>query len=139
MFVISCAVDPSKYGRVTFHGSSNKNAFIFFVSEEYLRANQASKQDKAYPKMTEAESELLVRLLKQSKNCINNDKKIFFKITSKQEKIYDMTFAHLIEQNYNARPVAPLMYYGECSSKPITQKEAIKQVIDETKDVINKE
>jgi hypothetical protein len=89
--------------------------------------------------MTEAESELLVKLLKQSKYCFNSDEKIFFKITSKQEKIYDMTFAHLIEQNYNARPVTPLMYYGECTSKPVTQKEAIKQVIDETRDAIKKE
>jgi hypothetical protein len=37
-----------------------------------------------------------------------------FTITSRQEKIYDMTFAHLIEESYNARPVAPRMYFGQC-------------------------
>lgn len=136
MLTISCATDPSQYGRVSSHISTNKNAFTFSVTEEYLRAHQDSKIDEANPKMTQAESELLFKLLKQNKYCLNEDKKIFFKITSRQEKIYDMTFAHLIERNYNARPVTPRMYYGECSNKPITQKEAIKQVMDETKAVI---
>ncbi len=136
LFITSCAADHSQYGRVTLHGPSNKNAFTFFVSEDYLLANQTSKKDEAHPKMSKAESGLLLELLKQNKYCVNSDKKIFFKITSRQEKIYDMTFAHLIEQNYNARPVTPRMYYGECLNKPITQREVVKQIIDETKFVI---
>ncbi len=67
--------------------------------------------------MTEAESDLLRSLLKQQRYCINKDGEISFIITSKQEKIYDMTFAHLIEQSYNARPLTPVMYYGVCVAK----------------------
>ena len=138
-FVITPACsspDLSQYGRVTLHGPTNKGAFTFYVSEEYLRANQDSKIDPSNTRMTKAESQLLLKLLKNSDYCLNEDKKTFFKITSKQEKIYDMTFAHLIEQNYKARPVTPRMYYGECISKPITKKDAIKQIINETKSTI---
>ena len=132
---ISCSHDMSQYGRVTFHGGGSKN-FTFFVSEEYLRANRNSKQDAEHPRLTKAEFELLLNLLQQKNYCMNDQDKIFFRITSKQEKIYDMTFAHLIEQNYNARPVTPLMYYGECLSRPITPKDAVKHLVDETRAVI---
>jgi hypothetical protein len=67
-------------------------------------------------KITKAENDLLAKLLKQSKYC-QNDKEPPFIITSKQEKIYDMTFAHLIEENYNARPIVPKTYFGQCRSK----------------------
>lgn len=117
----SCAKDMSQYGNITMHSPNSKN-FTFFVSEEYLRANQDSKPDKANPKLTEAEAQLLISLLRQKNYCVNDQNKIVFSVTSKQEKIYDVTFAHLIEQNYNARPVTPLMYYGECLSRPLTQK-----------------
>ncbi|MDX2083323.1 MAG: hypothetical protein SFV53_05005 [Rickettsiales bacterium] len=133
ILAFSCATqDFSQYGRVNLYGQGSKN-FTFAVSDDYLRANQNSKPDKVNPKMTVAESDLLLNLLKQKKYCLNNSGKIFFRITSKQEKIYDMTFAHLIEQNYNARPVTPVIYYGECLNKPITMKDAIKQISDETK------
>ncbi len=121
----------SQHGRVAFYGNS-KN-FTFSVSEDYSRANQGSKPDKTNPKLTKAESELLLSLLERKKYCVNAEGKIFFRITSKQEKVYDMTFAHLIEQNYNARPVTPVIYYGECLSRPITQRQAIKQVVSDTK------
>ncbi|NBV07034.1 MAG: hypothetical protein EBS06_07380 [Proteobacteria bacterium] len=131
----SCSQDLSKYGRVNLHGKDSKN-FTFFVSEEYLKKYPQSKLDPDNPKMTKAESTLLLNLLESNKFCENKNGDIFFRITSKQEKIYDMTFAHLIEQNYNARPVTPLMYYGECLSKPNTKKEVVKQLIEETKAVI---
>ena len=115
MFEISC-VDSnlSQYGKVTPQSTSNRNSFVFSVSEDYLADNGDSKKDKKYPKMTEAEAKLLIKILKQQKYCYNKDSKLAFKITSRQEKIYDMTFSHLIEQNYRARPITPRMYYGEC-------------------------
>lgn len=114
LLTISCAADPSKYGRVTLHNTSDKNSFVFSVNEEFLSANSLSKPDKKFPKMTEAETELLAALLKQKKYCLDNYGFPLFSITSRQEKIYDMTFAHLIEKNYNARPIAPRMYFGKC-------------------------
>ncbi len=125
----------SQHGKVKLYDAGGKN-FTFSVSEEYLRANQDSKPDKSHPRLTKAEAELLINLLGRRDYCRNDNGKIFFKITSKQEKVYDMTFAHLIEQNYNARPVTPMMYYGECLSKTMNQKEVAKQLIKETKALI---
>ncbi len=137
ILVASCASrDLSQYGRVTFYGQDSKN-FTFFVSEEYMRANRDSKPDKNNPRMSKAETELLLNLLEKSSYCVNDQGKTLYRITSKQEKIYDMTFAHLIEQNYNARPVTPMMYYGECLSRPLDKKEVIKQLVKETRAVIN--
>jgi hypothetical protein len=115
MFAASCAgSNLAQYGKVTPQNTANRDSFVFSVSEEYIANHRDSRADKIYPKMTEAEAKLLVRILKQQKYCYNKDSELAFKITSKQEKIYDMTFSHLIEQNYRARPVAPRMYYGEC-------------------------
>jgi hypothetical protein len=96
------------------HNSSDKSSFVFLVSETFTKVNSDSPQDKNFPKMTEAETKLLKNLLKQKKYCLNNSRTPDFIITSRQEKIYDMTFAHLIEQNYNARSIAPRMYFGQC-------------------------
>jgi hypothetical protein len=115
--ISSCSEDLSQYGRVVKNSPSSKNSFIFSVKEEYLNSHKNSKIDRKNPKMTEAESDLLRSLLKQQRYCINKDGEISFIITSKQEKIYDMTFAHLIEQSYNARPLTPVMYYGVCVAK----------------------
>jgi hypothetical protein len=112
--MFACMDNPSSYGKVTFYNSTNKNSFIFSVNEEYLQTNPHSKKDENYPQMTESEAKLLIRLLSQQNYCLNNDGKTLFKITSKQEKIYDITFSHLIEQNYNAKPVTPRTYFGEC-------------------------
>ena len=67
--------------------------------------------------MTQAEAKLLTSLLKEQKYCLSDSGSPSFIITSRQEKIYDMTFAHLIEQNYNARPIAPRMYFGQCKKE----------------------
>lgn len=134
-FVTSCGRDLSQYGSVTLRGPESKN-FTFSVSEEYMRSNQDSKRSKKDSKLTEAEFNLLMSLLERKKYCLNDKGKIFFRITSKQEKVYDMTFAHLIEQSYNARPVMPAMYYGECLAKPLNKKDVINQLIAETKAAI---
>jgi len=117
LFAISCAGNLSKYGRVTLHNTADKNSFVFSASEEFTKVNAASPKDKKFPKMTQAEVKLLINLLKEQKYCLNDSEGPNFIITSRQEKIYDMTFAHLIEQNYNARPIAPRMYFGQCKKE----------------------
>lgn len=37
-----------------------------------------------------------------------------FEIISRQEKIFDATFSKLIAENYNAKPLSPVSYYGKC-------------------------
>lgn len=111
----SCAQkNYSNAGKLSFY-SSNKKSFTFTVSEEYIKSNALSKQSKQFPRMTEAEMDLLIHLLKNNNYCINKSGKLSFLVTSKQEKIYDMTFSSLIEQNYNAKPVTPTTYFGVCN------------------------
>lgn len=117
LLVISCAFDQSQHGRVTFHNKPNQDSFVFSVTDEFVRKNSTSPANKKNPKMTEAEAKLLSTLLKQKSYCLNKYGTPLFHITSRQEKIYDMTFAHLIEQNYNAKAVAPRMYFGRCSKE----------------------
>lgn len=99
------------------HNGVSKKSFTFFVEDDFIEKNIDSKIDKKNPKLTKAEAKLLYKILKQQKYCVNSDNDIFFKINSRQEKIYDVTFAHLIEQNYRAKPVSPRMYFGECLEK----------------------
>jgi hypothetical protein len=116
IFVTSCAShNIAKSGRLTFHNTGSKGSFIFTVSDEFITDNKNSPRDKYNPKITEAEASLLDELLDISQYC-ESDKEPPFIITSKQEKIFDMTFAHLIEENYNARPIVPRTYFGQCRS-----------------------
>ena len=111
--VVACQ-DPTIHAKIKPYSASNKNAFTFSIDEEFLRDHQNSRKDHYYPKMTEAEVTLLKRVLQKNNYCLNDEGKPSFVINSRQEKIYDITFSHLIEQNYNAKPVAPRMYFGEC-------------------------
>ncbi|MDA0902517.1 MAG: hypothetical protein O3B09_03815 [Proteobacteria bacterium] len=65
--------------------------------------------------MTKSETKLLSKLLKNGGYCINSEGDLSFSIISKQEKIYDATFASLIDENYNAKSVTPVTYFGECN------------------------
>jgi hypothetical protein len=117
VLISSCAnQDLSKLGRLTFHNSRESEGFIFTVSDSFIKDHQNSPQDKYNPKITEAEADFLQKLLSLSKYC-DNDKNPSYIITSKQEKVFDMTFAHLIEENYNARPIVPRTYFGQCRTK----------------------
>lgn len=115
---ISCKnIDPAQYGRVTLHNTGDNNSFIFSVNDEFSQISKKSPIDKKNPRITEAESKLLMALLEQKKYCLDKNGDPHFLITSRQEKIFDMTFAHLIEQNYRARPIAPRMYFGQCQPR----------------------
>ena len=95
---MSCSKDMSQFGRIILHDATNKLAFSFLVNDDFLRDNLKSPQDKKIPSMTQAEAQLLFLLLKQQKYCLNGSSPLFV-ITSRQERIFDVTFAHLIEQN----------------------------------------
>lgn len=112
--VASCAANKSRYGRVETYVSGDRSSFTFSVSDEFILANKDSPQDDLNPKITKAESDLLKFLLKEKKLCLNRQGAPIFEITSRQEKIYDATFAHLIEENYRARPLTPRIYAGKC-------------------------
>lgn len=116
VFLFSCSSpDLSRLGKLSFYNSINKNSFSFIISDDFSRENQKSKPSKTHPKMTEAEVKLLSKFLKKNNYCINKNGDISFVIISRQEKVYDVTFSSLIEQNYNARPITPITYFGECS------------------------
>lgn len=137
IFITACESDWARYGKVE-HGSSvNNNYFIFSVSEEYLRAHKNSVPDKKNPKLTEAENKLLLKLLKQKNYCVMKNGDIAFRITSKQEKVYDMTFAHLIEEHYNARPITPVTYYGRCFNEKALKKQIRREFESIKKEVTN--
>ncbi len=115
LFTVCCSKDLRSYGKVELHNTvDDKRYFTFTVSDEFVNKNKNSPKNKKYPKITEAEFDLLTELMKEKKYCISRGSTPSFAIISRQEKIYDMTFAHLIEENYNARPIAPLSYYGRC-------------------------
>lgn len=115
IFMTYCAVDlKMSHGRITLHNTGDKNSFIFLVDDEFIDANKNSPQDEYNPRMTVAESKLLLLLLREKKYCLNDAGNPIFTITSRQEKIFDVTFAHLIAENYRANPIAPRMYFGQC-------------------------
>jgi hypothetical protein len=112
--IASCSNNLAESGKVSLHESLGENKyFVFTVSDKFLEKNKESPADEANPKMSEAESQLLIKLLKEKRYCANGSE-LSFVINSRQEKVYDMTFAHLIEKNYNARPISPRSYFGRC-------------------------
>jgi len=116
IFIASCSGDLARHGRVSPHNTGDQNSFTFIVSDEFIEDNYKSPADKENPKLNKAEAKLLYSLLKEKKYCLVEGAPQF-SITSRQEKIYDMTFAHLIEQNYRSRPIVPRTYFGNCKAK----------------------
>ncbi len=118
IFLASCAaINPSHYGKVTLHNTGDLNSFTFTVSDEFSIKNNGSPLDKQNTRLSEAEAELLYNLLKKKNYCIAANGKPIFIVTSRQEKVFDMTFSHLIEQNYKSRPIVPRTYFGHCKAK----------------------
>lgn len=113
-FVISCKSSITQ-GDVKMYDSVNKKGyFAFTVDQNFERENSKSPLDKKYKKMTVSEVDLLTKILKNKGYC-QKDSETSFVILSKQEKIYDMTFAHLIEENYKSRPLTPKTFFGYCT------------------------
>jgi hypothetical protein len=116
--LISSCASLGYYGKdsakLSFFNSASKKTFSFVVSDEFIKDNAQSEPSALYAKMSVAELKLLTNFLRDKNYCINKDGELSFKINSKQEKIYDVTFSSLIDQSYNAKPVSPATYFGEC-------------------------
>lgn len=111
----SCSNNLSSYGSVAPRNTAGKNSFVFSVKESFLD-KKLRPEDRYTNNISQAEINLLKKLLKQKKYCLNNGSPKFI-VTSKQEKIFDMTFAHLIEETHNTKPISPRKYYGKCVSE----------------------
>ena len=103
-----------KFGKLSFHSSSNDKLFIFTIDDNFYKKYTDSKASLKHPRLTEDELKMLKSLLKSQRYCLNKSSNPEFEILSRQEKIFDATFANLIAQNYNARPLTPVSYYGKC-------------------------
>ncbi len=116
MLATSCAiVDADKYGKVSLYKSTSKSpTFLFKVEESYVAKTIDSAKDEEHPLLSEAQVKLLNQILINQKLCLDEYNYPKFTITSKQQRIYDVTFANLIEQSYNAKPVTPLTFFGKC-------------------------
>jgi len=99
---------------LSYHATGSKKTFIFTVSEHFILQNTPHIVHKKHTKLTNAEFNLLISLLKEKKYCLNNQNKYDFVIDSRQEKIFDITYSQLIAKNYNAKPIASISYYGSC-------------------------
>ena len=111
----SCAnSDYFKYGKVTFHATSNNDFFVFTVDDNFYKKYKNSPNNKNHPRLSDEEYVMLKTILKSKKYCIENSINPQFEIISRQEKIFDATFSKLIAENYNAKPLTPVSYYGKC-------------------------
>jgi len=117
LFLSSCISQftyDKNAAKLSFFNSANKRAFSFVIDGKFIDSHSKSRPSALYPKMNVAELKLLMNFLRDNNYCINQNGELSFKINSKQEKIFDVTFSSLIEQNYNSKPVAPTTYFGEC-------------------------
>lgn len=106
--------DYYKYGKVTFHATSESNFFVFTVDDNFYKKYKNSPNNINHPRLSDEEYKMLKALLKNKKYCIDNSINPQFEIISRQEKIFDTTFPKLIAENYNAKPLTPVSYYGKC-------------------------
>jgi len=115
IFLSSCVNgDYFKYGKVTFHATTDKNFFVFTVDDNFYKKYKNSPNNKTHPRLSDEEFKMLKALLKNKKYCVENSINPQFEIISRQEKVFDATFSKLIAENYNAKPLTPVSYYGKC-------------------------
>jgi hypothetical protein len=117
LFLTSCSApdDFSKghLGKLSFYDSLEQKSFTFVVSDK-ASSKDVKPSSENYSEMTKQEVSILKHLLKKNKYCINNKGKLLFKVTSRQKRIYDITLSSLIGQQYNARSLTPVTYFGKC-------------------------
>ncbi len=117
----SCMANFAKYGKVELYNNystvnvkSGSRHFTFRIREIFEKKYGTKERDEKHPILSKSEADLLNKIMKKEGYCLDFDEEPSYVITSKQEKIYDITFANLIEQNYNARPVSPKTFFGKC-------------------------
>lgn len=110
-------INPERFGKVEFQSKVN---FAFQVSDEYALENQRSSPDQDNPQLSKAEARLLIALLRQKQACIGNFGKVEFRISSKQDAVYDTTF--LANQKSEVKTTQQLKstisktYFGRCTN-----------------------
>jgi hypothetical protein len=115
IFLSSCVNgDYFKYGKVSFHATTDKNFFVFTVDDNFYKKYKNSPNNKTHPRLSDEEFKMLKALLKNKKYCVENSINPQFEIISRQEKVFDATFSKLIAENYNAKPLTPVSYSGKC-------------------------
>ena len=116
IILIQSCVNPDylKYGKVSFQATAQNNFFTYTVDDSFYKKYKNSANNKNHPRLSDEEFKMLNVLLKEKKYCIKNSFNPSFEILSRQEKIYDATFAKLIAENYNSKSVSPVSYYGRC-------------------------
>jgi hypothetical protein len=115
-FILSSCISQADLDstKLSFFNSGGNKTFSFAINEDFIRRHIDSRPSSKYSGMTKVEYKLLVRVLGDKKYCINKNGELSFKITSKQERVYDATFPSLIETNYRAKPIIPTTYFGKC-------------------------
>ena len=88
--------------------------YNIFVDDNFYKEYKNSPNNKTHPRLSDEEYKMLKALLKDKKYCLENSINPQFEIISRQEKIFDATFPKLIAENYNAKPLTPVSYYGKC-------------------------
>lgn len=116
LFVVQCSSDniSKDKAKLEFYDSGKKKSFSFVISDEFASEIKNSVADESFPKMKKLEMKLLIKLLKKSNYCRDDNGKLSFIVKTRQEKIYDVTFSSLVGQNYNIKPVSPVTYFGDC-------------------------
>lgn len=114
LLLSSCVSTSVRDARVQFD-ESDKTSFVFFIEHRNRAGHLNVERSELHPQLTKEEARVLDKILRKQGSCsLNNDKIPSFQVISRQEEVYDVTYAGLIEQNYNPRPVAPIMYFGRC-------------------------
>lgn len=106
--------DYFKHGKLTFHATSTKEYFIFNVDDSFYKKYKNSANNSQHPRLSDEEYKMLIALLKKHEYCNKNSFQPKFEIISRQEKIYDATFASLIAKTINSKSLTPVSYYGSC-------------------------
>jgi len=106
--------DYYKHGKLTFHATSTKEFFIFNVDDSFYKKYKNSANNSQHPRLSDEEYKMLIALLKKHEYCNKNSFQPKFEIISRQEKIYDATFASLIAKTINSKSLTPVSYYGSC-------------------------
>ena len=119
--IISCTSpeELASYGKLSPINPGNKKSFAFAVSEKFINTDKKAKMDEEHPLITKSEGKLLKKLLKYNKFCLDKSDNPYFVIVSKQERVFDTTFAHVVDgkyDNYSTKPLSPRTYYGTCLS-----------------------
>lgn len=106
--------DYLKYGRITFHVASQSDYFVYTVDDIFYKKYKNSPNNKKHPRLSDEEYKMLITLLREGKYCLKKSLNPDFEIISRQEKIYDVTFAKVIAESLNSKSLYPVSYYGRC-------------------------